>query len=109
MKFILRGSLGHTFYPSPPELRIQCDKAMEWHDRERERAHRQDQMRQDRPAPRPEPSAAERERVSRIYADFCRGYEKAEAEETFKLDPELVAQVADNPKAQIHQRRGKAA
>lgn len=109
VKFILRGALGHTFFPQPPELRMQCDKAMEWHERERERARRQDQMQRDRPAPRPEPSAAQRERVARLYADFCKGYEKAAAEETFRLDPDLVAQVPDNPKALIHQRQGKAA
>jgi len=27
-KAIMRGSLGHTFYPQPPELRLQCDEVM---------------------------------------------------------------------------------
>lgn len=27
-KAIMRGSLGHTFYPQPPEFRLQCDEVM---------------------------------------------------------------------------------
>jgi len=27
-KAIMRGSLGHTFYPKPPELRLQCEEVM---------------------------------------------------------------------------------
>lgn len=27
-KNIMRGALGHAFFPSPPELRIQCDEVM---------------------------------------------------------------------------------
>src|SRR5690606_5403817 len=42
--FILRGALGHGFFPSPPELRMQCDKAMEWHTQERERIAHREQM-----------------------------------------------------------------
>lgn len=38
---ILKGRLGHAFYPSPPELRMQCDKAMEGHRWHRERERRE--------------------------------------------------------------------
>jgi hypothetical protein len=109
VKFILRGALGHAFLPSPPELRIQCDKAMEWHIRERERIARQEHIRRDRLAPIPEPSPEAKARVSAVYAEFCKSYEKAAAEDTLKLDPELVAQVPDNPKSPARQRMGRVA
>lgn len=109
VKFILRGALGHAFLPSPPELRIQCDKAMEWHERERDRIARREQIQRERIPDRDEPSPEAKARVSALYADFCKSYQKAAAEDTLRLDPELVAQVADNPKALVHQRRGKAA
>lgn len=83
---------------------------MEWHEREAERVRRRSLEAHERRACRPaarSPEAAAH--VSRVYADFCKTYEKAAAEETFKLDPELVAQVADNPKALIHQRQGRVA
>lgn len=107
VKFILRGALGHAFLPSPPELRIQCDKAMEWHVLERERIARQQQIERDRIPPRKEPAPEEKARVAALYADFCASYEKAAAKETPLLDPELVAQVPDNPKALVRQRMGK--
>lgn len=111
VKFILRGALGHAFLPSPPELRQQCDRAMEWHERERLRIARQEQIAKERKqfAPAGEPSPEAKARVSAIYAEFCKGYEKAAAEDTLKLDPELVAQVPDNPKSPARQRMGKAA
>lgn len=109
VKFILRGALGHAFYPSPPELRMQCDKAMEWHEREAERIRRQSdfqKFRKEQDEWRP-PTEAEKARSAAVYAQFCKGYEKAATEDTFKLDPELVAQIPDNPKALVHQRHGK--
>ena len=51
VRFILRGALGHGFMPSPPELRIQCDKAMQWHHDEAERIRRREQIATERPAP----------------------------------------------------------
>lgn len=108
VKFILRGALGHAFFPSPPELRMQCDKAMEWHHREAERIRRQSdfqQFRKQQDEWRPA-TEAEKARSARVYAEFCQGYEKAAAKDTFKLDPDLVAQIPDNPKAIIHQRKG---
>jgi hypothetical protein len=109
VKSILRGCLGHVFLPSPPELRIECDKAMHWHEREAERIRRAERERSEwerqhgdyRP-PTPEAKA----RVSKAYARFCEGYEKAAVKETLKLDPELVAQVPDNPKSIARQKMG---
>lgn len=111
VKFILRGSLGHAFLPSPPELRIECDKAMEWHARERERVARREQMERERRqfGPVPDPSPEAKARVAALYANFCKSYEKASVEDTLVLDPELVALVPDNPKSMARQRAGKAA
>lgn len=111
VKFILRGALGHAFLPSPPELRLQCDKAMEWHERERQRVVHREQIERERRehAPRGEPSAEAKARVSAAYAKFCEGYQKTKTEEALKLDPELVAQIPDNPKSLAHTRMGKAA
>jgi hypothetical protein len=109
VKSILRGCLGHVFLPSPPELRIECDKAMHWHEREAERIRRAERERSEwerqhgdyRP-----PTEAERAKQQKVYAEFCKGYEKAAAKETLKLDPELVAQVPDNPKSIARQKMG---
>lgn len=109
VKFILRGALGHTFFPSPPELRMQCDKAMEWHHKEADRIRRQSDFqnfRKEEAAWKPA-TEDEKARSARLYAEFCKGYEKAKATDTFKLDPELVAQIPDNPKAMVHQRHGR--
>src|SRR5690606_1149663 len=48
VRSILKGGLNHAFFPSPPELRIQCDKAMEWPERQRERQIRAERMEQER-------------------------------------------------------------
>ena len=52
------------------------------------------------------PTEAERARQQKIYAEFCKSYEKAAVKETLKLDPELVAQVPDNPKSIARQKMG---
>lgn len=110
VKAILRGALGHAFLPSPPELRIECDKAMRWHEREAENIRRQERENAEwkrthgrwQSSPTPEARA----RVAALYAEFCAGYEKPDDWEC-KLDPELVAQVPDNPKSLARQRMGK--
>lgn len=111
VKFILRGALGHAFFPSPPELRQQHDKCMEPFERERDRIAHREQMERERRefGPVAEPSPEAKARVSAIYAEFCKGYEKAAAEDTLKLDPELVAQIPDNPRSPARQRMGNAA
>ena len=105
VKFILRGALGHAFFPSPPELRMQHDKCMAHHGDMRALIQRREQIAAERPAP-VERTPAQVARVKAIYADFCKGYEKATVEDTFRLDPALVAQIPDNPKALIYQRKG---
>jgi hypothetical protein len=48
VKTILRGSLGHTFFPSPVELRQQCDRAMEWVFQEERRIRHREELFRDR-------------------------------------------------------------
>lgn len=107
---ILKNSLGHAFHPSPPELRGECDRAMYWHERERERIQREERIRQENIRQsgnwRP-PTPEEKTRAAHVYANFCKGYEKVSAEDTLTLDPELVAQIPDNPKSVARQRMGK--
>lgn len=105
VKAVVRGGLGHTFFPSPVELRQQCEKAMEPHYREAERVRiREAQARENREFDRtmsarsPEAVA----RVKSVYEKFCEGYRKEAEVFVPTLDPELVAQVPDNPKAKFH-------
>jgi hypothetical protein len=105
VKAILRNSLGHAFFPSPPELRGQCDKAMIWHEREADRIRRQEREAENHVDWRP-PTEAEKAKARQVYAEFCKGYEKAAASETLRLDPALVALVPDNPKSMARQRMG---
>lgn len=82
---IHQGKLGHGFFPTPPELRIQCDKAME-----SPRWHRSQQLREDRYArERRENNALTQRspeaiaRQQKAYQAFMAGYEadKAKADE----------------------------
>ena len=101
VRFILRGALGHAFLPSPPELRIQCDKAMQYHRQMRDRIIRQENIRRDREPDIPPRTADEiarqKERMARFYE--ASGYEDGQkiAQERVTLDPALVAQIADAP------------
>ena len=62
VKAILRGRLGHAFFPSPPELRMQCDKAMEHHVQMRERIARRQRIEAERIPPVPPLTEAQKER-----------------------------------------------
>lgn len=109
VKNILRGAINHAFFPSPPELRIQCDKAMEWHERQREREHREEryirERRENNAIVQRSPEALARQQEA--YRKFCAGYtsEKDEAEEAERADirarygmtDELVNAIADQP------------
>jgi hypothetical protein len=101
VKAILQGQLGHAFFPSPPELRIQCDRAMEHHKQMRERIARQERIASERLPDIPPRTADEiarhTERMARFYE--ASGYEDGRkiAQERVTLDPALVAQIADAP------------
>lgn len=106
VKAILKGALGHAFLPSPPELRLQCEKAMEHHRWMRDRIRRRENSGED-VGPLGSPTPEAKARVSAIYARFCESYSKGKTEETMKLDPALVALIPDNPKSIAKARMGQ--
>lgn len=98
---VLRGKLGHTFFPSPVELRRLCDEAQRPHDDMARRARLSEEQRREREAWRAADEAKTpeaRANVSSVYQRFCERYEPAPVEDTVTLDPELVAKVPDAPK-----------
>lgn len=104
IKTIIRGALGHTFFPSPIEFRQQCDKAMEPHIREARRIQqREQQARENAEYDRvlAERSPESRARVATAYRQFCEAHEaikpKSDKTEGPALDPELVAKIPDAP------------
>lgn len=67
VKAILKGALGHAFFPSPPELRMQCDKAMDWHERMAARIRRRERTNEEfrrQQGNRDIPTTEEKARVS---------------------------------------------
>lgn len=98
---IMRGALGHTFFPSPVELRQQCDAAEEPLRRQIERdARRREWARENaeyaRARAHRSPEAVARQQAA--YKAFCEGYaQEPIAQERVYLDPELLAQVPDAP------------
>lgn len=105
VKSILRGALGHAFFPSPPELRMQCDKAMASHEEQRARSAQREKIAAETAAYRPVRKTPEQlARARRLLDGFYAGYEKPADKFAPTLDPSLVAQLPDNPKA--HERMG---
>lgn len=109
VRSILKGGLNHAFFPSPPELRIQCDKAMEWPERQRERQIRAERMEQERReyAVDRKRSPEEIARVSALMAKFHASYdtekttadeaERAEIRDRYGLTDEAVSALPDQP------------
>lgn len=98
---IQQGALGHEFFPVPPALRMQCDKAMKPYEDYRDRMAHRRKLAEEHAAHSPIPTRtpAEIASVQRMLADFHAGYEKEASAFVPTLDPEMVAQVPDNPKA----------
>lgn len=70
---ILQGSLGHGFFPSPPELRIECNRIIQTQADEHARQLRQSRLREEVVRHQiPQHSPEERNRVQKIYEKFCR-------------------------------------
>lgn len=98
VKSIIRGSLGHTFFPSPVEIKRECDRVMEWHYRQerqtaiQEKNERENAAYRERMAQRTPEALA---RVRSIYERFCADYESSAAKQEPILDPELIAKVPD--------------
>lgn len=101
VKAILRGALGHAFFPSPPELRIQCDRAMEVYEDQRTREARRERLEREASEHRPvgPKTPAQIERAKRLLANFHDGYVRPSDKFVPTLDPSLVAALPDNPKA----------
>lgn len=107
VKAVMRNKLGHTFFPSPVELRRLCDEAQRpMHEMARRVAMTQ-QMAQERDEHRRiretwTPEARERARA--IYDEYCRSHEASKVkgrstDERFgpPLDPAVLALVEDAP------------
>ncbi|WP_165358299.1 hypothetical protein [Mesorhizobium sp. Pch-S] len=104
---ILRGRLGHAFYPSPPELRLQCDEAMKphrWHrDRERREMQYINERRENNAHVQRSPAAIARQQ--KAYKAFTAGYEadkleageaeRAEIRARYGITDEAVAHLPD--------------
>ena len=111
VRAILQGALGHAFFPNPPELRMQCDKAMEHHKSMRELIARRERVKRERPLPVPPLTAeqqARREEVMRrfhasVAADKEAGdaamlaAERADIRARYGMTDEVMAGIADRP------------
>lgn len=103
VKSIIRGALGHTFFPSPVEFRQQCEKAIEPHIRQAERIKRREQQESEniqfeRVIASRTPEAIARQQAA--YQRYCEQYKASKpvsAEATPILDADLVAKVPDAP------------
>ncbi len=99
VKSIIKGGLGHTFFPSPVEFRQQCNKAMEPHIRHAARVQLTERQAREnaeydriRAGRTPESLA----RSQALYRQFCEQNAAEKQEEAAPvLDPDLVAQVPD--------------
>lgn len=97
---ILQGGLSHTFFPTPVELRLLCDRAQRPHENMARRIRATEQQlaeraEDDRLKARVTPQA--KARCKAIYERYCAGFEKETVAHESKLDPDLVALVPDAP------------
>lgn len=101
VKAIIRGGLGHTFFPSPVELRQQCDKAIAPHLEAERRIRQREQQARENASIAAAYAARTPESIARakaIYDRFCEQYEASKpGHKPFEttLDPELVAKIPD--------------
>jgi len=101
---VLQNKLGHGFFPSPPELRGLCDKAMEHHVWMRDQIHRRERMEAERAPERRPLTEAEKqrqhERMRRFNSAIGRDGEAEErdfmAEMEAKYGREALAAVPEN-------------
>lgn len=107
---ILRGALGHTFFPSPVEIRMQCDKVMAPYVSARRRMEDlAKQQRENEAYERTRQAAAKagKDRARKAYADFVAGYEAMKRNEpegfASSLDLELVAKIPNRPAPRLQE------
>lgn len=113
VKAILQGVLGHAFFPSSPELRMHCDKAMQHHVEVRNRIARQEQISRERPPEilplTEEAKERQRKRMEAFHAKIDDGkvadraaaveVERADIRARYGMTDEVLAGVKDNPLA----------
>lgn len=111
VKAILKGALAHAFLPSPPELRMQCDKAMEHHVRMRERIALRERAERERPPAKAPLSVEEKrrqqERMRAFHASLEGGKEhesaaaieaeRASVRARYGMTDETLAGLKDRP------------
>lgn len=74
-KRIMRGSLGHGFFPSPPELRMECDRIAAEEREAGEFEARQRRLQQEQDEYRSTPKSDEsKRRVTEAYRRFCQSH-----------------------------------
>jgi len=107
VKAALQHKLGHTFFPSPAELRMLCDKTMEHHVRMRDRIWIRERIARETSPDVPPKTAAERARVQEIMREFHASSERekndkfeaerAEIRARYGMTPEVLASMKDQP------------
>lgn len=80
VKAILQNALGHAFFPSPPELRGQCDKAMQPHKEAREREYRRERDRYPCEGRRERLTDEERAKAAALMAELNKSFERQKNE-----------------------------
>jgi hypothetical protein len=107
VRAILKGSLKHTFFPAPPELRMEHDRQMEpyqddWQTANRKRRESEEFRRDDSYGFAPRQTEGSCARVKAIYDDFCAGYAEQKGEEPRQTDPRAVRCHAAGGKPERH-------
>jgi hypothetical protein len=108
VKAILQNALGHAFFPSPPELRGQCDNAMQPHKEAREREYRRERDKYPYEGRRERPlTNDERARAAALMAELNKRFERqkdeameaerAEIRARYGMTPDVLATIRDRP------------
>ena len=103
IRSILQGALGHAFFPSPPELRIECDKQADGRAKVVARKMRRLRELEERAQyPAVEHSDEAKARVAAIYRRFNEQRETVSAEDELaairaKYDPAALEKIPDRP------------
>lgn len=107
VRAIFKNALGHAFFPSPPELRGQCDKAMEHHVRMRDRVWLRERIARETPPDVPPRTEEEKARVAEIMREFHASSERekaaaieaerAEIRQRYGMTDEVLASIKDQP------------
>lgn len=111
VRAIIQGALNHAFFPSPPELRLQCNKAMEAHERMAENIRRRERENADfnrlhgNPPERTEASKARVAALHEAYRQQVDGEEAARAEAERQADVRARYGMTDEALAGVKDRK----